>query len=120
MADTKLISKDKMLALVQGQLEAYNNKDLEKFCSYYHNSVTVTRLNTNTTTTGFEGFRKTYQDLFANSPDLKCNLKSRIVLNESVIDEEFVQGLARAPEGLHVCAIYGFKDGLIDRVWFSY
>ncbi|MNL67688.1 hypothetical protein D3C87_1922990 [compost metagenome] len=65
-----------------------------------------------------ERFREGYKGLFSSSPNLFCDIKSRIVLEESVIDEEFVTGAAKYPQGLHAVAIYAFRDGLIDRIWF--
>ena len=35
------------------------------------------------------------------------------------IDEEWVTGALKYPNGLHAVAIYGFRDELIDRVWFA-
>jgi hypothetical protein len=65
-----------------------------------------------------DAFKNVYRDLFEKSPALYCELKSRIVLETAVIDEEMVTGIPRYPNGLHAVAIYGFRDGKIDRVWF--
>ncbi|MNT87664.1 hypothetical protein D3C72_2281110 [compost metagenome] len=73
---------------------------------------------TNEGYTGMERFREGYGKLFSSSPNLHCEIKSRIVLEESVIDEEYVTGAERFPQGLHAVAIYAFREGLIDRIWF--
>ena len=106
-----------MVELAQGQLDAYNKRDLEAFCSFYHPQVEVYRLAQNEKTcSDFETFKEMYRSRFADNPELHCELRSRIVLNDSVLDEEWVTG---AGTPAHVVAIYGFKDNLISKVWFT-
>lgn len=105
--------------LVQAQLVAYNNRDIDAFCACYHPEVKIKNaLSDKIACEGMEQFREIYRNLFKDSPELLCKLKSRIVLEESVIDEEFVTGISKFKDGLHTVAIYGFRDGLIDRVLF--
>jgi hypothetical protein len=112
------MTKLEMAALAQRQLEAYNRKDLEAFCACYHPEVEVSRaVGAPPTTRGMAEFKTVYQDRFSKSPNLRCEVVNRIVLSEGVIDEEHVFGLL-GQDKLHVAAIYGFRDGLIDRVWF--
>jgi hypothetical protein len=109
-----------MTALVQRQLDAYNSRDLDGFTACYHPEISVIQLVTNqTVVNGRDAFRRRYADLFNANPDLRGELRSRIVLSASVIDEEWVTGSSFAPNGLHTVAIYAFRDGLIDRVWFA-
>lgn len=111
--DTNLMTK-----LVEAQLQAYNARDLDAFCRCYHKDIVVMNLlSRKVTCEGLGAFKEIYRKLF-ESPGLKCTIKSRIVLDEAVIDEEWVLGIPRFPNGLHVVAIYGFRDELIDRVWF--
>jgi hypothetical protein len=113
-----MISKERMIELAQGQLDAYNNRDVEKFLTFYETNVKVYRLNTNEVICDdFEKFRNMYVDLFARFPNQFCELKSRVVLTESVLDEEWVTG--RGGDPTHIVAIYGFSENLIDRVWFT-
>lgn len=108
-----------MEKIVQKQLDAYNARDLERFCACYHPEIKIVRLLSGITTiTNISEFMELYRNLFASNPKLHCKLRSRIVLESVVIDEEFITGLQRAVDGLHTVAIYGFRDGLIDRVWF--
>lgn len=108
-----------MEQIAQKQLEAYNRRDLDAFCACYHVNVNVANLvSGKIICDGIDAYREIYRALFDSSPNLHCELKSRIVLDEAVIDEEFVVGIPRFPDGLHTAAIYGFRDGLIDRVWF--
>lgn len=111
-----MITDEQRLALVHGQLEAYNSRDIEKFCSFYHPEVTAYRLGQDKPfCTNIDDFRKLYDEKFRSTPDLHCTLKSRIVLKNRVLDEESVH-----PSGSHVVAIYDFKDNLIKDIWFAY
>lgn len=114
------MTKDQMTKLVERQLDAYNRRDLQAFSACYHTDVMVNFLiSGKTDSKGIKEFTEGYRELFEISPELKCELKSRTVLKDSIIDEELVTGLAGHPNGLHAVAIYGFRDGLIDRVWFA-
>lgn len=108
-----------MIALAQGQLDDYNNRDIDAFCRHYHPEVEVYRLGavTEKICQGIDAFREIYRKRFESNPELHCELKSRIVLNNSVLDEEWVTGGAPTPS--HVVAIYAFKDGLINQIWFT-
>lgn len=112
------MNKERMIELAQGQLDAYNQRDLEKFCSFYHPQVEVFRLSNNEKTCdNIETFRSMYKTRFEENPELHCELRSRVVLNDSVLDEEWVTGAGPTPS--HVVAIYSFRDNLISRVWFA-
>lgn len=114
------MNTEQMLEVVDRQLKAYNGHDLNNFCACYHTEVTVNFLiSGKTDSKGIKEFTEGYRELFENNPELKCELKSRKTLPDSVIDEELVMGLTGCPNGLHAVAIYGFRDGLIDRVWFA-
>ena len=108
------------LKLIQDQVDAYNNRDLERFCSYYHPEIKVFLLLKNKLLVdGLVPFKERYKNIFENSPNLKCVIQSRIILPETIIDEELVTGSIAFPEGLKTIAIYSFKENLIDRVWFT-
>jgi hypothetical protein len=115
-----MATKERMVELAQGQLDAYNQRDLEKFCLHYHPNVTAYRLATGEVICqGMAAFREVYRSRFDGSPRLHCELKSRIVLADSVLDEEWVTGVEGASAPSHVVAIYGFEDNLISKVWFT-
>lgn len=114
------MTKAEMLALVEQQLESYNKGDVENFCKCYHPEIRVELLISNKPrSVGMESFKQGYLSFFASTPNLKCKLMSRIILETAIIDEEWVTGVKEFPDGLHTTAIYGFRDGLIDRVWFA-
>ena len=117
-----MINQEQMVALAQGQLEAYNARDIEKFCSYFHEHVEAFDLNGETLETrlicrGKENFRQIYDKKFKATPELFCDLKSRIVTQFSVMDEEHVTVKKHEPL-IHAVAIYHYKDNLIYRIHF--
>jgi hypothetical protein len=113
------MTKLEMESLVHAQLDAYNRRDLTHFCAQYHSEIAATDLITGELVCkGMERFAAHYRRRFSSSPKLHCDLRGRVVLESSVIDEEYVTGAAQFPDGLHACAIYSFREGLIDRVWF--
>ncbi len=115
------MKKERMIELAQGQLDAYNKRDIEKFCTYFHPEVQVWRLNGEPikTCSDMATFKKMYTARFDNNPKLHCELRSRVVLNDSVLDEEWVTGVEGQEIPSHVTAIYGFRDDLIGYVWFT-
>lgn len=116
------MNKERMIALASGQLEAYNKRDIEKFCTFFHPEVQVwSRQNGEPvkTCSNMETFKRMYQSRFENNPDLHCELRSRVVLNDSVLDEEWVTGVTGQEAPSHVVAIYAFRDDLIGYVWFT-
>ena len=115
-----LTTKEKMVEAVEGQLQAYNTRDIESFCRWFHHEVRVIDiLSGDVRSIGMELFHVGYKKLFEGSPKLHCEIKTRTILDQSVIDVEWVTGSVRYPDGLHAAAIYAFRDGLIDRVWFT-
>jgi hypothetical protein len=58
-----------------------------------------------------------YESMFATLPDLHCTLKNRIIIGNTVIDEESV--LIRKNQPLiHAVAIYKIAHGKIQEVYF--
>lgn len=102
--------------LMESQVNYYNEKNLDLFCACYHPEVEVSFLGLENKEKGMNLFRAKYKNLFDSSPDLHCEIKSRIYLNNFVVDEEFVTGSSKYPNGVHAVLIYGFKDDLIASV----
>lgn len=115
------MEKSQMIALAQAQLEAYNQRDIETFCKHYHPDVEVYRLpSREPICLGLQSFRDLYKKRFDENPQLHCELKSRTILNNSVIDEEWVTGVVGAQAASHVSAIYFFKENLIHQIYFAF
>ena len=102
---------------VERQVRAYNARDLGGFLACYAEDVVIEGADGRPLMHGHETMRERYGRLFADSPDLRAEIVTRIPVGSYVIDEERVSG---RPDGdLHAVAIYRLDDdGLIDRVRF--
>lgn len=104
--------------LITSQERHYNERNLDLFCACFHPEIETYFLGSKERQKGLEAFRSRFRKMFESSPNLHCEIKSRIYLNESVIDEEWVTGSSNYPDGIHAVAIYGFKDDLISSICF--
>jgi uncharacterized protein (TIGR02246 family) len=104
--------------IAQKQLDAYNAQDLEKYVSYFTEDCIVSGLNGTPTETSRDAIKARYAKAFAQFPENKAELKSRIAVGNTVVDHELV---IRAPGGeqFEIIAIYTFRDGVIARVDFA-
>lgn len=106
--------------IVQGQLDAYNKRDLETFCGYYSQNIIVKNISSqNALMSGLSDLRQKYSTLFSKNPSLHCELKNRMCVDNYVVDEEFVTGLEGFPHGLHIAAIYLVRGKFIEEVVFT-
>lgn len=103
-------------ALAQRQLNAYNARNLEAFLDCYHAEVQIFRFPEELLYEGKEAMAESYGPMFENTPSLHCELVSRKIVGDKVIDEESVD--FGGAEKLQAIAIYEFEDGLIKRVTF--
>jgi hypothetical protein len=103
--------------LAQAQLLAYNNKDLEAFLQPYSDSVEIYQYPNKLIGKGKENMRKEYAQMFASTPDLFCTVVKRMVLGNTVIDEESVVFNKQAPP-FKAIAIYTIANNKIQRVTF--
>ncbi|MBX2961892.1 MAG: nuclear transport factor 2 family protein [Cyclobacteriaceae bacterium] len=99
------------------QLKGYNERNIDLFLEAYSDSVKVFNFPDKLLYTGKEIMRKGYADMFANLPDLHCTIKSRMVIGNTVIDEESVLFTKGQPL-LHAIAIYKIEQGKIQEVYF--
>jgi uncharacterized protein (TIGR02246 family) len=104
--------------ITQKQLDAYNAQDLDMYVSFFAEDCIVSGLNGQSTETSRDAIRARYAKAFAQFPQNKAHLKSRIAVGDTVVDHEKV---VRAPGGeeFEIIAIYSFRDGLIARVDFA-
>ena len=107
------------IKIVQTQLVAYNNKDIELFLSQYKDSVKVFRYPRILLYKGKETMRKNYEALFRDATDLHCTILNRTVLGNTIIDHERVSQF-KASEPFEAIAIYRIWDGLIEEVTFLF
>jgi hypothetical protein len=104
--------------IVQGQVDAFNNRDIDRFLSYYSQGAEILDGQGKPMTAGHKGMRQLYGKLFEQSPALHATIKNRIIVNQNVIDEELVSGvnLQGFPSELHAAVIYRIADEKIVHV----
>jgi len=107
------------LAVVQAQLDAYNNKDLDALMRTYAPDAQQFALHGALLAEGHDQIRPRYEQRF-QEPDLHAQLLSRTVLGNFVTDLELVT--RNFPEGLgsvEILCIYEVVDGRIARASFA-
>ena len=103
-------------SIAQGQLDAYNEHNLEKFCQFFADDVKVFDAHTKALMfEGMDAFRTRYKKTLAN-PHLHCTLINRMVHENIVIDQELVNGMG--DEAVRAIAIYHIHNGQIQQVHF--
>lgn len=104
--------------LIQRQLDAYNNQNIDAFLACYADDAVLATFNGEVTFKGIAAIRKRHEDMFYEFPKNRAKLANRIDLGSTVIDHEQVE---RGPGGdrFEVAAIYTIRDGKIARVDFA-
>lgn len=103
--------------LAQQQLNAYNARDIEAFLEPYAEDVALYNFPNEPISVGKERMRRSYSALFERAPDLHCELIDRIVMGNTVIDQERVTFQEGEPP-LNAIAIYKIEEGKIAEVYF--
>ncbi|MBL0356657.1 MAG: amidohydrolase family protein [Chitinophagaceae bacterium] len=117
----QLIKRDTLLqvtpeSLVQQQLNAYNARNMEAFLEPFSDSVELFEFPNVPYAKGKENMRKAYSSMFEQVKELHCKLENRIVLGNTVIDQENVTGFG--PATLKAVAVYKIENGKIRQVYF--
>jgi hypothetical protein len=111
------------ISIVDQQLVAYNNQDIDAFVATYHQDVEIYNFPNKLQYKGRDKLRAGYQGMFANLKCLKATSKTRIVQNNTVIDDEIAemctQKKGQVDKTIKAIAIYEVEDGLIKRVMFQ-
>jgi len=102
------------LTPVDGQLDAYNAGDVERFLSSYSPDVIVEDGAGQTLMRGREQMRGEYAPFFAEFPHLRGEIVHRLTAGDYVIDEELIHGWQSDP--VRAVVIYHVAGGLIDHV----
>ena len=104
--------------VVDAQLDAYNDHDLERFVACYASDAVITNAVGDVLAQGHDDIRGMYDGLFANSPELHATIQNRIVVGNFVSDHEAVAGfnLPGSPTSFEAIAAYQLGDGKISRV----
>jgi len=101
--------------IVQQQLEAYNNKDIDAFMATYSEDIKLYNYPEELKTEGKDAMYTIYDKFFKNTPDLHVFIKTRIVIRDKVIDEGQVTINGKI---FNAVAIYEIENGKIKKVTF--
>lgn len=112
--DTLAIATPEQLA--QQQLNAYNARNIDAFLYPYSDTVEVYHFPNQLQYTGKTEMRRRYEKMFADTPELYCNLVNRIIQGNTVIDQESVTFDGKTAQS--ATAIYKIQDGKIQQVYF--
>lgn len=102
-------------SIVQEQLEAYNNRDIEAFADTYANAIELYNFPQSLNLKGRSKLTQRYGSFFENTPDLHCEIQNRIVIGNKVIDHESVTVNGMVVKAI---AIYEVENGEIAKVTF--
>jgi hypothetical protein len=103
--------------LVQQQLDGYNQGDIDLFLAPYADTVKLYNHPKTLIGQGKEQMRTIYTGLFERAPDLNCTLMNRMVLDDVVIDQEYVV-INKGQPASEVIAMYRIAGGKIVEVYF--
>lgn len=103
------------VAVVAAQVDAYNARGLDCFLQCYSPDAVIEDGNGHVLMRGHEAMRRRYGQLFAQSPELHCEILQRIHVGPWVIDEEAITGFQFAwfPTEMHAVAIYRVEGDFI-------
>jgi len=105
--------------VVQRQLDAYNQRDLDAWLATYAPDAEQHLLHAGLMASGVDAIKARMQERFAD-PHLHAELVSRTVMDNIVVDHEFVT--RTFPEGLcsiEMICIYEVQEGLIRKATFA-
>jgi len=102
--------------IVQSQLNAYNVSDMETFLNYYDKDVELFNFPDSLIGKGTMAIKKMYVNVFNNPHKAHCEIKSRTVSGNTVIDKESITGFDMVP--LERVVIYKIEGPKIKRVYF--
>lgn len=104
-------------AAVQGQLDAYNARDLGQFLTYYADDISGFRLGGDGPIfVGKQAMHDHYAAPFQRL-DVRAALVNRIVVGNKVFDHERLTGNDRP--AFDAVVIFRVMDGLIRTVWLA-
>lgn len=105
-------------AVVQGQLDAYNAKDIEAFMAFWAEDAQVFAHPDTMLANGAAEIRARHVMRFLE-PNLFGRLVHRMSVGNTVVDREVVtRTFPEGPGKLDVIGIYELANGKIARAWF--
>jgi hypothetical protein len=102
--------------LVQQQVNGYNLRNIDVFLAPYSDSVVIYDVDGKVLMRGKPAIREEYTKYFNKTPELHCQIVNRMVLGNTVVDQEKLTSATRKPsEGI---AVYKIENGKIITVHF--
>lgn len=102
-------------SLVNQQLKAANENNIDAFISNYANDVKLFDFPNQLREEGASTVKKNYGEFFKQNPDLRVKVLNRIVIGNVVIDEEEITSNGNSYRDI---SIYEIENGKIVRVTF--
>lgn len=103
--------------IAQGQLDAYNQQDIDKFLSWYTDNIEIYNFPNELVYSGKDEMRKRYSAAWKQNPKQRAEVTERMVLGNTVMDKEHVTGRTNNIE-VNVIAIYTIAGDKIEKVYF--
>lgn len=113
---TDTIKKDSPLDLVERQLKAYNDRNIDAFIEPYSDDVELYQFPEKLLTKGKDAMRKDYESMFKNISNLHCDIVGRIIQGNIIIDKESITGFGK--NKFEATAIYHIEKNKIKKVYF--
>jgi hypothetical protein len=100
--------------IVDIQIEAYNSRNIELFCSVFAKDIKIFNHPNVLFIEGIESLKELFSNRFQVSPNVHCEIVNRIVLDNKVIDHEFVTGIFDDP--IELIVMHTINNNKITRV----
>lgn len=103
--------------IVQKQMDAYNQRDVEAFVAMYSADIKVYNFPDELVFEGKEKMRERYSNSFSSTPDLHSTLISRSILGNTVIDQEYII-VDNTKPAIEMIVIYKIQgQEIIEMYW---
>lgn len=109
--------REEIVKPVKQQLKAYNARDIDAFAEAYSDSVKIYSFPDKLLYQGKDKLYERYKKMFEQRPDLYAELVNRMIMGNTVIDQELVTFDKNAPK-VNAIAIYKVHNGIITEVYF--
>jgi len=103
--------------IVQANLDAYNNHDIELFMSYFSEDISLVNFQDGKQTAqGKSAIRAIYEPYFEASPNLHSKILKRTVFDNKVIDHEYITGAWGKDDAFELVLIYEVANNKIIKM----
>lgn len=103
--------------IVQANLDAYNNRDIETFMFYISDSIKVYNFGEpEPVIDGKSEVKEVYKSYFNSSPNLHSKIIKRIIFDNKVIDYEHITGARGNDKAFEIILIYEVHKNKIVKM----